>query len=264
MFQTPEILARAVTWLHAVARFGPVLPVALIFALAVVEALVLPRRLWAKAVWLLVALAWGTAAEGLVYWQRQASDGVTADRLAAETGALRGLWSQWDALSRRLPPPAQQAPADSFDTVDDALAALSAKTAAIDGQVARLKAGEKTRSVDEETAQKLADYLRQFGSYRVVVSCPPKDLEAFTYANQLVNILRAAGWDANGPEATVYPNDGAAMGVTLAVRDPGAPEAAKILVDAFSRFNIPYQSGIAENEAIPDTATVELYVAKKP
>ena len=43
-----------------------------------------------------------------------------------------------------------------------------------------------------------------------------------------------------------------------------APSAAKILVDAFARFNIPYQSGIAADDNIPDTATVELFVAKKP
>jgi hypothetical protein len=54
------------------------------------------------------------------------------------------------------------------------------------------------------------------------------------------------------------------MGISLYVRNPAAPDAAKILIDAFSRFNIPYQSAIAENDAIPDAATVELFVAKKP
>jgi hypothetical protein len=54
------------------------------------------------------------------------------------------------------------------------------------------------------------------------------------------------------------------MGVIVFVRDPRAPDAAKIVLDALTRFNIPYQSGVAGDENIPDTATVELFVAKKP
>jgi len=55
------------------------------------------------------------------------------------------------------------------------------------------------------------------------------------------------------------------MGVALYVRTGvGAPDAARLLVDAFTRFNIPYQSGIASNDAIPDPATVELFVGRKP
>ena len=54
------------------------------------------------------------------------------------------------------------------------------------------------------------------------------------------------------------------MGVTVFVRDPHSPAAAKILIDAFSRFNVPYQTGIAASQTIPDTATVEVFVAKKP
>jgi hypothetical protein len=97
-----------------------------------------------------------------------------------------------------------------------------------------------------------------------VVSCVPDDIEAYNYATQIVNIMRAAGWDAHGPEITAVLANAAAMGVTVVVRDQHAPEAAKILLDALTRFNVPYQSGIAESEAILDTATVELFVAKKP
>jgi hypothetical protein len=41
------------------------------------------------------------------------------------------------------------------------------------------------------------------------------------------------------------------------------PEAARVLIDAFSRYNIPYQSGITPSDAIPDPATVELFVSRK-
>ncbi len=54
------------------------------------------------------------------------------------------------------------------------------------------------------------------------------------------------------------------MGVRVFVRDPSAPDAAKILIDAFNQFNIPHQPGVSANNAIPDSATVELFVARKP
>ena len=38
----------------------------------------------------------------------------------------------------------------------------------------------------------------------------------------------------------------------------------QLLIDAFNQFNIPHQPGISANAAIPDGATVELFVAKKP
>ncbi|HZK91405.1 MAG TPA: hypothetical protein VFC56_14765 [Stellaceae bacterium] len=247
-----------------VTRWGPAMPVALLLAVAVFEAAILPRRLWAKGAWVLAVVLCGVGSAALLRWQQQAGNTATSDQLASETAALRGLWSQWDTLSRSLPPPADDGPAANFDSVDEALASLSAKVASIADQIAALKTGGKGRSVDAETAVRLADYLRQYGSYRAVVSCPPGDVEAYTYANQLANILRAAGWDANGPEATRTSGEGQAMGISLYVRNPAAPEAAKILIDAFGRYNIPYQSAIAENDAIPDQATVELYVADKP
>ena len=52
--------------------------------------------------------------------------------------------------------------------------------------------------------------------------------------------------------------------MSVFVRDPHSPGAAKILLDGFIRFNIPFQSGVAASEAILDNATVELFVAKKP
>ena len=267
MFQTPEILARLNAGIEEVARLGPVLPVALIFAVALLEAVILPPRRRVKAVAVLVVMLCGAAAAGLVHYERQMNHSTTAegvaDRTAGETSALQGLWEQWDALSRALPPPANDTPG-KFDTIDDALASLNAKVASIAEQVATLKPGLAGRSIDPATALKLTDDLRQYGGYRVVVSCVPGDDEAYVYANQLVGILKAAGWDANGPEATVNVMEAPAMGVTVLMRDPTAPDAAKILLDAFNRLNIPHQPGISADDAIPDTATVELFVAKKP
>jgi hypothetical protein len=243
--------------------WGAALPVVIVMAIALLEAAVLPQRLWAKGAWLAAVGLCGFAALSLLQAHHKAAGSAAVERQSTDTAALHGLWSQWDELSQSLPAASGQAPAASFDSLNDAIASLSAKVASIRGQIAVLEAGSKDRSVDPETAIKLMAYLRQYGGYRAVVSCPPGDVEAYTYANQIANILRSAGWDANGPQATAT-EQGPAMAISLYVRNPAAPEAAKVLVDAFSRFNIPVQSGIAPNDAIPDEATVELYVAKKP
>ena len=259
--------ARLTEWIDAGVHLGPAIPVAIVFAIALIEAVVLPRRVWAKGAWIVAVLACGALASGDLRLQQQhghiaaqsANQAATNDEIAA----LRGLWGQWDAVSRTLPS-AGETPAASFDTVEDAFIALSFQTGQISQQIAVLRQQFKGRSVDEETAAKLADYLRQSGSFPVVVSCVPDDVEAYAYANQLGNILRAAGWDAHGPEISAARPGAAAMGVSVAVRDPRSPGAAKILLDGFIRFNIPFRSGIAASEAILDNATVELFVAKKP
>ncbi|HWB51735.1 MAG TPA: hypothetical protein VG651_21685 [Stellaceae bacterium] len=268
MFQTLDILlVRFDGLIEAVTRLGPVLPLAIVLAVALGEAVLLPRRPWAKGVAVLVVLLSGAGSLALLRWEQQRTHSITADQAAdragAEASALQGLWAQWDELSRTLPAPASE-PDGKFDTVDDALASLSAKAATIGEQIDALKSGETGRSIDPAIAAKLSDYLRQFGSYRVVVSCVPGDIEAYTYANQLVAILKSAGWDANGPEATLNVTDKPAVGVMVLMRDPTAPDAAKILLGAFNQANIPHQPGISADDAIPDTATVELFVAKKP
>jgi hypothetical protein len=255
--------ARLTAWLDAAAQWGPAIPVAIVFAIALAEAVVLPRRAWAKGVWVVVALACGALASADLHWQQRRTETASQTAAGDEIGALHGLWGQWDAVSRTLPP-ASETTAESFDTIQDALVSLSIQVAQIDHQIAALRAQSKGRSIDAETAAKLADYLRQLGSFPVLVSCVPNDVEAYSYANQLVNLLRAAGWDAHGPEITAVRPGAAAMGVSVFVRDPHSPGAAKILLDAFTRFNIPFQSGIAASEAILDAATVELFVAKKP
>ena len=85
-----------------------------------------------------------------------------------------------------------------------------------------------------------------------------------TYANQIANVLRSAGWDAHGPETTAIFGDAPAMGIRLYVRSGVAPDTAKILLDAFTRFDIPFKSGTTSNDMIPDNTTVELFVSHKP
>jgi len=253
---------RLIAWLQRAAEWGPLLPVIIVGAVALVEAILLPRRVWAKGVWVLAVLLSGAVATADLRWREGRQEQTRASSAGEEIAALHGLWEQWDQVSQRLPP-AGEKPAASFATLGDALASLSAQIPGIERQIAAASEQSKGRSIGDDTAARLADYLRQYGSYPVVVSCVPDDLEAYTYANQLVNLLRAAGWDARGPELTAAQPQATGMDVTILARDPRSPEAAKIVLDAFTRFNIPVRSGIAGSEAIPDPATIELFVAKR-
>jgi hypothetical protein len=264
VFPTFEILSRLDWLVEWTANWGLVLLLSPLVLIALVEAIVLPHRLWAKGAWVGVVALCAVGTAGLLRAERHHANASEADsQQAAETAALHGLWTQWDDLSKTLPPSNDSPPA-SFDSVDDALASLNAKVAIVKDQVAALQTGAVGRAIEPTMAGKLADYLRQYGSYRVVVSCAPSDLEAYSYANQLIDVLKSAGWDAHGPEATANITEGPAMGVSVLVRDPTAPDAAKILIDAFNQFDIPHQPGISADNAIPDGATVELFVAKKP
>ena len=121
------------------------------------------------------------------------------------------------------------------------------------------------RTVEDATAATMVEFLRARAGRRVVVSCAPDDIEAYRYANRITNVLRTAGWEALGPETTTIFGEAPAMGVTLYVRSgAAAPDTARLLLDAFTRFNIPFRSGVASNDAIPDPATVELFVGRKP
>jgi hypothetical protein len=264
---TSEILARLHWLADEAVRWGPILPLALVLAVALMEAIFLPRRWTIRGAAAAAVVLCGVGAVALSRSEQQKSQdtaaGQAADRDTLESAALKGLWTQLDALSQTLPPPSKE-PEGKFDTPEAALASLSAKVATMNDQVAALKAGAIGRAIDPATAAKIADYLRQYGSFRVVVTCAPSDVEAYTYATQIVGILKAAGWDANGPEAAANVAEGPAMGITVLLRDPTSPDAAKILLDAFNQWNIPHKPGIAADGTIPDTATVELFVAKKP
>ena len=156
------------------------------------------------------------------------------------------------------------ASAENLGDTKTSRAGLAEKVETLEKRIKELEAGGAGRTIGADTAVKFADYLRGFGSHRVIVSCASNDLEAYDYANQLVNILKAANWDAAGPEPTEIFGDVRAMGVNLYVNGDNHADTVKILLDAFAKFNIPYQSRVTPSQAIPDTETVELYVGSIP
>jgi hypothetical protein len=189
------------------------------------------RRIWLGSIMLLGLLALASSV-----WQAKKEPDATGTVASAETeGAIEATRAQL---------------AEPFETLEK--------------RIKELEEGGHGRSIGADTAAKLAEYLRQSGSHRVVVSCAPDDLEAYNYANQLANILKAAGWDAEGPEVTEVFGNVRAIGINLYVNENNGAETARILLDGLAKFNIPYQSRVTPTQAIPDTETVELYVAAMP
>jgi hypothetical protein len=140
------------------------------------------------------------------------------------------------------------------------VANLNFRIRVLEDRVKELEAGRHVRSISQKSADDLAAYLKQFGSRRVIVSCIPDDIEAYHYANQLVNILKAANWEVQGPQVTKIFGDVRAPGINLYVNGDNSSDTAKTLLDGFAKFNIPYQSRVTPNGAIPDTETVELFI----
>lgn len=141
---------------------------------------------------------------------------------------------------------------------------LMRQVKSLQDRVKELERARQSRTIAPEIADQFAAYLKQFGGRRVVVSCIPDDLEAYRYANQLVNVLRSGGWDATGPEVTKMFGDVRAPGVNVYVNRDDNSDTAKILLDGFAKFNVPYQTRVTPSGAIPDPQTVELFIGAQP
>ena len=106
----------------------PLIPIAV---LALIQAVLLPARLWAKGVWVLLLVVACSFAGNILMRRDRASEAEIGSQVDSEIAKLKGLWTQWDAVARGLPQ-AGAPPAASFDSVNDALASLSAQVASID------------------------------------------------------------------------------------------------------------------------------------
>ena len=225
-------------------EMSPWLPTELVIiltAVALTEAGASPatakiRRLWMAGIILTDSLA----IVGAV-WQGQ--------RMVDASAALAGTTASPEASNRERNGP----------TVSD----LTKQVRALEDHIRELEAAKQVRTITTDNADKLAAYLRQFGNRRVIVSCIPEDIEAYQYANQLVNILKAGNWNAQGPQVTKIFGDVPAPGINVYVNGEDHSDTVKILLDGFAKFNIPYQSRVTPSQAIPDTETVELFIGTK-
>jgi hypothetical protein len=194
------------------------------------------RRLWMASIILIGSLAIAGAV-------RQ------GQRTVADSAALAGMTASPAASNRERYEP----------TVSD----LTKQVKVLEDHIRELEAGSQLRTITPDNADKLVVYLRQFGNRRVIVSCIPEDIEAYQYANQLVNILKAGNWNAQGPQVTKIFGDVRAPGINVYVNGEDHSDTVKILLDGFAKFNIPYQSRVTPSQAIPDTETIELFIGTR-
>jgi len=245
-------------WGQAGIGWLPTAAVLAMTALAVGEAVLLPRprpRLIRVGA---IALC-GAVALGATLWQRRSVEFV----LGSNTAQIQDFWSRLETLGKLAGVGPDATSDEIFDAASGTIRTLNNKVAALQVELDTLKKRYNTRAIEPEIAVQMADYLRRYGNHRVVVSCVPADVEAYTYANQIANILRAAGWDALGPETTAILGAGAGIGVNLYVHGAHSSDTARVLIAAFARFNIPYQNQVALNAAIPDPDTVELFIGAR-
>ena len=194
------------------------------------------RRLWMAGI-----LVFGALAIAATVWLGR--------REGEEALALAGT-----SAAPQVPPAALNGPS---------VASLTFRIKVLEDRVKELEAGRLARSISQNSADDLASYLKQFGSRRVIVSCIPDDIEAYQYANQLVNILRAANWEAQGPQVTRIFGDIHSPGINIYVNGDNSSDTAKLLLGGFAKFNIPFQSRVTPSGAIPDTETVELFIGTR-
>src|SRR5438270_3392901 len=216
----------------------PTLLVVVVTALALTAATSPPAAPSRRRYWTASVLFFGCIAIGATVWLGR--------RQTEETPALAG--------TSAAPP----APSAAFNGPN--ASELTRRIKELEDHVRELEAGKRARSITQTTADDLASYLRPFGSRRVIVSCTPDDLEAYQYANRLVNILKAANWEAQGPQITKIFGDVRSPGINVYVKADNGSDTVKILMDGFAKFNIPYQSRVTPSGTIPDTETVELFI----
>ena len=194
------------------------------------------RRLWMASI-----LVCGCLAIAVTVWQaRQEGDDITA-----LTGAT--VSAQLSHVER-----------------DRATAAdLARQVRALRDRVRELEEIREARTIAPKSADAFAAYLKPFGGRRVIVSCIPDDSEAYQYASQLVNVLRAADWDVQGPQTTKIFGDVRSRGINVYIAADNHSDTIKILFDGFAKFNIAYQSRVTPSGAIPDSEAVELFVGKQ-
>src|SRR5437763_508495 len=162
----------------------PTAAVTAVALLAFIVALAQPPRP-AKAFWIIITLLLGggaVAATAWQQWQREDDVRVRAAQLNQQIGQLRELGAHIDGLGQQLPAGGAQGSPENFDTFAAGIDTLNGKIDALGTRIQALREKSRNREIEPQTAAKMAEYLRQFGSNRVVLSCVPNDVEAYGYA----------------------------------------------------------------------------------
>ncbi len=117
------------------------------------------------------------------------------------------------------------------------------------------------RSITAEQRGRLIAVLRDLPKGQVSVTCVLGDGEGLAFANQVVDVLKSAGWPVDGTNQGAFaPNN--PVGFFVRVRNAAnAPAHAHALLEAFNSVGIKLDG--AQNPAL-DEKTVEIVVGNKP
>ena len=229
------VSTKVVAWMF---HWLPTLSAIFLTAIALTCASSPPAKATGRRWWMTSLLVIGSLAIAGTVWQER--------KRVGETAALAGTTTSPQA-SYREPSEAN-------------VSELTRQVKTLRDQVRLLEDRKQVRVIRPKVAEDLTEYFKQFGSHRVIVSCIPDNIEAYQYANQLVNVLRAANWDTHGPEVTKIFGDVRGPGINVYINPDDHSDTVKTLFDGFAKFNIPYQGRVTPTQAIPDTETVELFI----
>ncbi len=242
------------SWDGTVFPWLAILAVAVLALLALMEALFPPSTMLARRSRIAAAAVFGSLAF-VVTILRQ---------LEAHEGPRAALWPR---LAESAGISAPQRTAGRAAILEHAIARLNAlrdEKEALRVEVAVLEKKVEGRSIGSGTAAKLEAYLAHSGSREVAVTSLSGDAEAYRYANEIVDILKKAGWKAAGPEATMIFGSAPAMGINLYVPQKTDADTANILTSAFTRFDIPYESRVMPSGTVPEPGVVQLFISRMP
>ena len=218
----------------------------------------------AKKYWLAAVLLAGVARRSA---RAPGSRRRAGRALGGETRRLRELVARLDEVGRLLPAGAGRRARQALRHASPpAIAALNARIKELEDQVRDLQ--EKARGRDDRPPTPRRKWPSTCARPALIGwwcrACRTMSRRSTTPISSPTCCARPAG-RRSGRRRRRSSARLPAMGIKLYVRSGVTPpDAARLLIDAFTRFNIPYQSGVTPSDAIPDPATVELFVGPKP
>jgi hypothetical protein len=95
--------------------------------------------------------------------------------------------------------------------------------------------------VDDANAQAIVADLKRVGAHTIIVGTLMNNDEASRYANRLISIFRAGGWDLPGSQPEVSMMSAPAVGIYFqAIKDEPIPTSANQLAAIFKAHHIDY------------------------
>ena len=205
--------------------------------------------------------------------RRDRVDRVAGDRRAAPRSAAKPRGSPKSARAStssgnccRKPQAAKLAEtaAATFDTVSDAIRSLNARIEDLQEQIRAARETYRSRRIEPRNRVRSSRRICA-GSAPIASSCraframPRRSPTPISWSTSCARPGGTRSARRRRRFSARLPIPGSRCSRRAAARR----KAVNALIEAFTRFNIPYRSGIPPREAIPDPGTVSLFVSGK-